>query len=252
MIATQILSLTHGMRSIARVKKPLYYAYLYPGEIGIIFKTQEIDDRLAKLLAEKIVQRRSCKPFSSWSDFNSFIDELVERGIIEDTRRDEDFNLFTDPSGLWWLYLAEDPLQTKVIKYPSVYLKALYKRCASQAIGDVIKANANPNLHLNEINPDEALWQFVDKTDLIKNSTEFCFIPTGVFEIESQGLVLKPQRGFFDALSAPINSVRGRRKIITEVRLYQIYREAVQRDFYRGKFGNYRYISEDTNKHASP
>jgi hypothetical protein len=121
-------------------------------------------------------------------------------------------------------------------------LQTLY---TSQTIADVIKANANPNLHLNEINPNASIWGWVDKTDLIRNSTEFCFIPTGVFEIESQGLVLRPKEGF-DSLTSS-NIVKGRRKIIAEVKLYDIYRETTQQDFYRGDFGNYTTLTYPTN-----
>jgi hypothetical protein len=132
----------------------------------------------ALIIADKIIERRSVKPFNSWKDFNSFIDALVGE-VLLDLRG---VNYFNEPVG--WRSDARMASNQYIIKL------------TSQAIADVIKANANPNLHLNEINPDENLWQWVDKTDLIKNSTEFCFLPTGVFEIESQGLVLKPKEGF--------------------------------------------------------
>jgi hypothetical protein len=109
-----------------------------------------------------------------------------------------------------------------------------------QGNADVIKANANPNLHLNELNPDKALHLLVDKTDLIKSSTEFCFLPTGIFEIESQGLVLKPREDF-DSLMGNGNIVKGRRKIITELRLYELFCQRTQKDFYGGDFGQAGY-----------
>ncbi|MBI4565555.1 MAG: hypothetical protein HY716_12745 [Planctomycetes bacterium] len=56
-----------------------------------------------------------------------------------------------------------------------------------------LKANFNPNGHLNETNPDANLYLRVDKTDLIVNSVEFTFLPTGVFQIESLGRVLKAE-----------------------------------------------------------
>jgi hypothetical protein len=186
-------------------------------------------------IADKIIERRAHKPFSSWQDFNKFIDGLVG-SVIRDNRPDSYFTTPEGPLG----GSSYDNLQTP--------MQTLY---TSQAIADVIKANANPNLHLNEINPNAEIWQWVDKTDLIKNSTEFCFIPTGVFEIESLGMVLKPQPDTSngepnDSLRVQ-NLLRGKRKILTEVKLYDIYRETSQRDFYRGDFGDYTHISIPTN-----
>jgi hypothetical protein len=168
----------------------------------------------AEEIAEKILQRRSNKPFSSWEDFERFVDGLTGSSI----RDDRSTAYYVSPHWSW--------------DYKSID-SSLQKLYTPQAIADVIKANANPNLHLNEINPDATIWRWVDKTDLIKNSTEFCFIPTGVFEIESQGLVLKPKEGY-NSLESP-NIVRGRRKIITEVKLYDICKETTQQDFYRGR-----------------
>src|SRR6185295_1640235 len=96
-------------------------------------------------------------PFGSWAQFNLFVDTLVERGLLADLR-----------AAFFWDYdgagnrLPGSPLQL---------------RAASQAIGDVLKANFNPNLHLNELNPNRNLFAQVDKTDLIVHSTEFCFTP---------------------------------------------------------------------------
>jgi hypothetical protein len=105
---------------------------------------------------------------------------------------------------------------------------------ASQAIADAIKANFNPNLHLNELNPDDNLYLRVDKTDLIVNSTEFCFIPTGYFEVESLGRVLRPVGGGADALTAPDNQMMAQAKLATVVKLYDQYRETTQKHFYAG------------------
>jgi hypothetical protein len=188
-------------------------------DLSTLYRTYPITPLKAGEIADRIIERRANKPFSSWQDFNRFINSLVGSVISDDPLRGPAY--YQDNTDPWkvgngWLY----PVQ-----------------CATQAIADTIKANANPNLHLNEINPDAEIWQWVDKTDLIKNSTEFCFIPTGVFEIESVGMVLRPQpqEGQPNDSLRVQNLLRGKRKIITEVKLYDIYRESTQRDFYRGE-----------------
>jgi hypothetical protein len=203
------------------------YSYIYPGDTGIAYQTMPIDRDKAIALAMLIIERRAHKPFESWTDFNRFIDELaVSSNVFND---DRNFYLNPPSKSSFWGRLS--PSDSTV----------LYNAIAGQAMADVVKANANPDLHLNEVNPDKPIFQLVDKTDLIRNSTEFCFIPTGVFEIESVGLVLRPQPQegqAHDSLSVQ-NLLRGKRKIITEVKLYDIYRETTQRDFYMGNFRDF-------------
>jgi hypothetical protein len=98
---------------------------------------------------------------------------------------------------------------------------------ASQALADVLKANFNPNLHLNEINPDENMFMRVDKTDLIVNSTEFCFTAMGHFEIESVGRVLREKIGTTASQFQTVAS--GKARVVTQ--LYDAYRETAQREF---------------------
>jgi hypothetical protein len=98
----------------------------------------------------------------------------------------------------------------------------------------VLKANFNPNLHLNELNPDGNLYTIVDKTDLIVNSTEFCFLPTGFVEIESVGRVLQPKAGS-DALATGIdNELVAQAKATAVYKFYDIYRETNQKQFSGG------------------
>lgn len=153
-------------------------------------------------------------PFKSWAQFHRFVDELVRVGVIRDP--------------------YPDPAQ---------------ERIASQAFADVLKANFNPNLHLNETNPDKQLFLLVDKTDLIQNSTEFCFVPTGMFEIESLGRILRPVGGD-DALTAPSNEIVAEKKIYAVVRIYDQYRETNQRQFYRGLFAERTSGPETNNNYA--
>jgi hypothetical protein len=106
-----------------------------------------------------------------WQDFNEFIDGLVGRLVCASDPR----SAFLPENGytvVWW---------------------DRYMYYAAQAIADTIKANFNPNLHLNELNPNASIYTWVDKTDLITSSTEFCFLPTGYFEIESVGQILRAE-----------------------------------------------------------
>ena len=55
---------------------------------------------------------------------------------------------------------------------------------------DIIKANFDPNVTLRWFNPDAPVYQRINKTDLIYYTTEFCFFPTGQFEITSLGQII--------------------------------------------------------------
>jgi hypothetical protein len=159
-------------------------------------------------------------PFGSWAQFNLFVDALVERGLLADRR--EDYFWDSDASGR---RMAGSPLQL---------------RTASQAIGDVLKANFNPNLHLNELNPNRTLYTHVDKTDLLVHSTEFCFTPMGQFEIESEGRIVRP-------LGSDDHESVATRKTVAFVKLFDAVRETSQAQFYRGDFPARRAGPETNN-----
>ncbi|MBI2900285.1 MAG: hypothetical protein HYY17_08870 [Planctomycetes bacterium] len=147
-------------------------------------------------------------PFRTWRQFNAFCDNLVAIGLVADDRE-----IFRDFDGT-------EPSKAQ-------------RRVASQAIADVLKANFNPNLHLNETNPDANLFTLVDKTDLIVNSTEFCFLPCGLFEIESIGRVVRPV-GSDDAWTAGDNEPVAKAKMRAVVKLFDVHRETSQKHFAAG------------------
>jgi hypothetical protein len=159
-------------------------------------------------------------PFGSWAQFNLFVDELVDRGVLVD-RRTESF----------W---DEDESGRPVTGSP------LQLRAASEAIGDVLKANFNPNLHLNELNPDRILHTRVDKTDLLVHSTEFCFTPMGYFDIESVGQIARPS-GVDEYESVATKTVTAL------VKLFDAVRETSQAQFYRGDCSARRAAPETSN-----
>ncbi|MHC4607805.1 MAG: hypothetical protein ACYTAF_12900, partial [Planctomycetota bacterium] len=168
--------------------------------------------------------------FRTWKQFNAFVDHLVEREVIKETRTDDS-----------WGEVIEGLSQ---VGTPSL----MQESYASQAIADVLKANFNPNMHLNEINPDRNLWQWVDKTDLMVNSTEFCFTPMGYFLIESLGRVVKPSGGY-DVFAATSNELIAEKKVTAVVKLFDVYRETSQKQFYEGDLG--AQATDDTNNNLA-
>ncbi len=178
----------------------------------------------ARAIAQEIMACRSRQgrytavpfggPFKSWAQFNAFCDNLVEMrkdgqpgaGILRDDR----------------------------------FAKAEERRQASQAMADMLKANFNPNFTPNEINPDHNLYLMIDKTDLVVNSTEFCFLPTGLFSISSAGRVIRDRRTENDLRKSEKDSGSGPQEIVAQsridaiVRAYDVYRETSQRHFYLG------------------
>ncbi|MBI3857085.1 MAG: hypothetical protein HY293_15470, partial [Planctomycetes bacterium] len=162
-------------------------------------------------------------PFGSWAQFNRFVDALVEKGLLVDRRADCFWDI--DASGN---RIPGSPLQLAA---------------ASQALADVLKANFNPNLHLNELNPDRSLFTHVDKTDLLVNSTEFCFTPMGSFEIESEGRVVRP-------LDGGDHETLATKKVVALVRLFDAARETSQAQFTRGECSARRSNPETNNNLA--
>lgn len=87
---------------------------------------------------------------------------------------------------------------------------------------DIILANCNPNTDFNKFNPNFDLFKVLDKGDLIKYTTEFTLIPTGIFEIESLSYIL---RGKNSIASSKISGV---------AKVYDLYRWTSAKDFLEG------------------
>lgn len=183
-------------------------------------------------------------PFRSWHQFNAFVDNLAKprggtdpgAGILEDKRPGIHLDFeeeVDDPSGHGKL----------VDSIPQ-------KDHATKALADVLKANFNPNCHLNETNPDENLFLRVDKTDLFVNSTEFCFMPTGYFEIEALGRVVRPMDEKVKDVTLGANKLVAQAKVKAIYKLYDIFRETTQKQFYAGVLSP-RGASWDTNNNMS-
>jgi len=170
-------------------------------------------------------------PFRSWRQFDMFLDYLVDREIIVDTRVDIGSHPFAcyAPS-------AANRTGGNGLGLANGFQANIYKRLASQAIADAIKSNFNPNLHLNEANPDENMNRMIDKTDLIVMSTEGCFAPTGFYEIESLGRVVRPPAGTppnsLNSTVATPCELMAEFKVQAVIKLFDAIRFTSQRDFY--------------------
>lgn len=157
-------------------------------------------------------------PFRSWRQFYRFCDGLVAPTLLQETR-----TIFYDYQAAPGGPSGSDALTVSVLQ----------RKFASQALADVLKANFNPNLTLNETNPDANLYLIVDKTDLIANSTEFCFTSMGIFEIESEGFVVRTADGK-DLLEVKQGTTVARKKISCVVKIFDAIRETTQADFAQG------------------
>jgi hypothetical protein len=167
--------------------------------------------------------------FRSWRQFNAFCDALVQWGLLKDSRQIYFDYASLNQGGAYIQYtptLLSDGLTSSVCQ----------KWVADQALADVLKANFNPNCSLNELNPDRNLFLSVDKTDLIANSTEFCFTPMGIFDVESEGLIVRPP-AHDDFLRARRGEVVARQKVECIVKAYDVYRDTLQADFMEGDLG---------------
>jgi hypothetical protein len=178
-------------------------------------------------------------PFRTWRQFNGFCDSLVEREILADGRAIF-FDYTPTDGGSGWF--SGDCGADTLVPSPS------QPKVAAQAMADVLKANFNPNCTLNELNPDANMFREVDKTDLLCNSTEFCFTPMGYFDIECEGLIIKTPRGD-DLMRARMGMIQSRETIECVVKVYDVYRETTQSDFSKGDLGpTVRRLMTNSNK----
>ncbi len=175
--------------------------------------------------------------FKSWDQFNKFVDHLVYIDPSVNTSGIETVGLLRESRDEVATDYSSDPAD---YENPTGYtskqvISEMNRLQGSRAMADVLKANFNPNLHLNEMNPDENLFALVDKTDLMVNSTEFCFLPTGFFEVESVGRVIRPSSGKDCRMGD--NQLVAQAKVSAIYKFYDIYRETTQKQFYAGDWG---------------
>jgi len=168
---------------------------------------------IAKNIALAIVARRNelvrssrKYGFATWYDFNSFIDAIDNNAALA---------ALVPPSAIGPVTLDANPIKAKAIK-------------------DAIKANANPNSHINKFNPDRAFgsrYGDTDKADLTQWTTEFCFNSDGCFEIEAIGRVCSGPNG---AGQMPIVAET---VIRTSLKVFDVYRISSQKGFVANQIG---------------
>ncbi|MFC1587711.1 PilX N-terminal domain-containing pilus assembly protein [Planctomycetota bacterium] len=88
---------------------------------------------------------------------------------------------------------------------------------------DLILANFNPNSLIQDYNPDRHIYHRIDKAHLTQYSTEFCFEPTGVFSIESLGVI-----------HGQDNTMLASEHLQVVVRVFDIVRLTTQHQFMKG------------------
>ncbi len=172
------------------------------GKVGAIYRTPTLGPKTADNIAHEIMKARLVYPtgtgtgtvppqsiFRSYQQLGRFFDQLPSSVF--------DPGEITAPAGI--------PLDV-----------------LHNEIRDLLKANFDPNCHLNELNPDEMLHLKIDKTDLFYWTTEFCFFPMGHFEIESLGRVVDDRQR--ELASA---------KVYVHAKLFDVHRDTTQADFQR-------------------
>ncbi len=112
----------------------------------------------------------------------------------------------------------------------------LKKQVKDELQAELIYANANPNVHLNDRNPDSNLYRKIDKLDLQEYTTEFCLGPMGIFEIESLGRVVRKKTESDKnptSLRKPTNVsyMASAAKIRYQVKIFEVRRHTMQKEW---------------------
>ncbi|MFC1588191.1 PilX N-terminal domain-containing pilus assembly protein [Planctomycetota bacterium] len=179
---------------------------------GGVRKTVAVDESLAQDLAQALFDRihlddprtdslpADGRPFGTWQEFQNFIrDYFNYYGIYN--YDDESLN----PSPWFNFYPYDTPHADSYRKFQA----------------DAIIANFCPNSDLNDFSPNATLHRFTDKNDLLHYTTEFCFEPTGVFSICSEGYV-----------TGKDSNLQARQEIQTVIKVFETARITTQAQFF--------------------
>ena len=164
-----------------------YQYRLSPGAIPLAYT---LGPGLDEAVADRIVAARQASPFSTWRDFEAFCESLV-----------------TEVPSVF------DPVLTGGNIGPG-----------RVAMADLLKANFNPNTQLAKDGPDQLVWKWIDKSDLLAWSTEGSLGPTGSFRVSAVGRVL----GRDGILLAE-------RVLGVTVEAFNFLRQSSQKDFVAGR-----------------
>lgn len=149
-------------------------------------RTVTIVPAMASRLANTLIARRRTDPFDTWGEFEAWVDTQV-------------------------------PM-------PIAGMNGIDSGGGNLDGADLVKANFNPNTQLAKTEPDQLMWKFIDKSDLLVWSTEGCLAPTGVFRIACVGRVTAPDgRVLAEVVKDAV------------VEAYRLLRETTQEDFVAGR-----------------
>ncbi|NUQ35814.1 MAG: hypothetical protein HUU29_12840 [Planctomycetaceae bacterium] len=221
---------------------------------GLFPTTQPMGGNHASHLAGLIIQERDTRgPYTSWMDFDYRICHQIlcgfgrkagseecadlvntgRRGRLEQLPTDfdampagndnEPMHLLPDPDEV--LHGASPRNSSSRHSYTAQEFNAWYWR----ACVDMIRANFNPNGLLSKFNPDAANYSTVDVTDLCYSTAPACFNTCGVYEIVSQGEIVREH-----PLVDGRDLVMARRTFRSVVEVYRVAEHTTQRDFLRG------------------
>lgn len=164
-------------------------------------------------------------PIETWEEF-----DLVLDGIIADLLPDDDPLWLND---VFWSDWRPGPAG-----YPYVDIRnhfgsysylvngvdrpywAAYGR---RVIRDLITAMFNPNSRIQDFNLDHHLHRHCDKAHLISYTAELSLEPTGVFAVDSVGIVRSPD-----------GVVVSKQKISSVISMFSLFRVTTQQDFMEG------------------
>lgn len=173
--------------------------------VDIAGTTISLSNEQADQLADRIIAARQNQPFRSGHDLVSFLKDIRNRDAdpaFEDPRDLNDNGTLGESVDVSWQQL------------------------------DLVLANANPNADLNKFSLDPKIYKLVDKSDLRRLTTEFCFSSMGYFEITSLGTIYGPSRGensTYDPLTEDM--IIAEKEMQAIVQVYHVYRDTTQADF---------------------
>ncbi|MFC1587660.1 PilX N-terminal domain-containing pilus assembly protein [Planctomycetota bacterium] len=160
----------------------------------------------------------AANPIETWEEFEFVVADLLAELLPEDHDYWEESWEDWDPGpggydelrADWGYFAAE-------IDYP------YWSKYGRKILLDCLLANFNPNSQLNDFNPDRHIFRMVDKAQLTQYTTEFCFEPTGYFQIKSLGQVTQVD-----------GRILASRKIHTVIKLFEMFRISTQSQFMKG------------------
>lgn len=182
-----------------------------------VYATNAISQAMAERIADKIIDYRQNKgAFDNASEFSWFVDHYNPGGGVFHWNQIWDLNITRRKLP------GTAPGMTATTAQEFDIANARLER---ELMLSLVKANAIPNNLLNKFNADLAAHHTVDKSDLVRYSTEFSFRTTGLYEVDALGWVAPPGRA---AITAAGQSV---------LRVFDRLTHTTQADFHNAHAG---------------